>query len=337
MTGARMTEVAALAGVSVSTVSRHLSGRRIRPDAAKRVQEAAARLGYQPNLVAQALRVGRAGVIGLVVPDVRNQWFASLVKAVDDACRVRGLNVVISNSDNDPEREREHIEVLRSRRVDSLFLVSSQGVISRALLRHLADGWPVVAFDDSYAAPGVDVVVSDNATGMRMLAAHMAWHGYRRFAVVAGPESLAASTDRLDAATAVIQENDGRVEHVIRGDQTFDAGAKALSAMVATGRPLPEAIIAVNDEMALGVMQAAIRIGIKVPRDLAIVGFDDVEIASWATVALTTVHQDVDGLAKEAVEMFLSREADRGQPARRALVAAQLMVRESCGCAEPAT
>jgi LacI family transcriptional regulator len=326
-----MAEVAALAGVSTSTVSRHMNGLRVKPDAALRVQSAASRLGYQPNRVARALRVGHAGVIGLVVPDVRNQWFASLVKAIEDTCRAHGLSVVICNSDYDPDRERDHVEVLRARQVDALFLVSSQGAVSRDLLRHLADGWPVVAFDGSYVAPGVDVVVSDNASGMRELATHMVGHGYRRFVLVTGPPTLAATTDRQAAATSIILQSGGTVE-VIPGNLTFDAGVQALSTLVSSGHRLPEAVIAVNDEVALGVMQAAIRRGIKLPSDLAVAGFDDVLVSSWATVALTTVYQDVVGLAESAVGRFLSRLADRGQPASRSIVPARLVIRESCGC-----
>lgn len=331
-----MADVAAIAQVSASTVSRYFNGLNVRGGAGERIERAAARLGFQPNQLARALRKGEAGVLGLVMPDISNPWFAVLARELDAACREFGLSMIICSSGNDPEREGQQIDILRSRQIQLLCLVSSRGLPAPALTRYVADGGSVVAFDPVHAGLGVDVVASDNAAGVAAITQHLFGHDYRRFGIVTGPDALASATERSDAAVRAIRDGGGEVVAVVQSDMTFESGLDAATGLL-THREPPEAIVAVNDEVALGVMQAVRRSGFKIPADIAVVGFDGVTIGGWSTIALTSVQQDVRALARQAVERLILRSNDQTITPEIFRFPTNLVIRESCGCTVDAT
>jgi DNA-binding LacI/PurR family transcriptional regulator len=331
----RLKDVAALADVSTSTVSRVFRGVAVLPELEERVREAAARLGYQPNGLAQALRAGRLGVVGLIVPDVSNPWFAELAREIEVVARAHGHGVVLCNSDNRRSQEEECLDLLWNRRVDGVILVSVRGEPPRALPGRAVD-WPVVAFDESCAAPTIDVVTSDNRAGMDALVEHLVGtHALRRLSVIAPqPPSLVAAAERLGAVRAVLARRRLPPPEVVEGDLTYEAGRRAAEEILRR-YPDSEAIVGLNDAMALGAMRAVAEAGLSVPRDIAVVGFDDMSVATWVAAPLTTVRQDLAGLGRSAYRLVSERMNDPQLAQRKVVVPTELRVRQSCGCRAP--
>lgn len=298
---------------------------------AERVNAAAERLGYRPNGLAQALRGGRLGVVGLLIPDVSNPWFARLARAAEDACRERGLGVILCNSDNRPEQEQACLELMWERRVDGLLLASVRGEAPRGLAHHVSRNWPVVAFDESCRGPGIDLVVSDNRQGGRLIAEHLVNDcGCERIAIIGGPERLQTAEHRREGLIHAIEKHGRSVVTQVPGDFTFAGGARAMASLIESGVRF-DALVALNDMMAIGALQQCLRAGRHIPDDFVLAGFDDIEIAAWTGVGLTTVRQDVDGLAAAAVELVNRRLDDPHCPVRHDVLETALVVRESSG------
>jgi DNA-binding LacI/PurR family transcriptional regulator len=333
MTG-RVKDVAAVAGVSISTASRVLRGISVEPELERRVKKAAQHLGYRPNGLAQALRGGRLGVIGLLIPDVRNPWSSDLARAVETVCRQSGLGVILCNSDNRPEQEDACLELLWNRRVDGLLLGSVRGEPPAQLADLVGRRWPVVALDDSCRGPGIDIVICDNHRGASLMAEHLAvHHRYRRIGLIKGPPKLASAEARETAFVTALPSLGARVVAEAAGDFTYEAGRAGMSEILAK-RPDVQAVMATNDLMALGAIQACRDNGLKVPDDIAIVGFDDASISTLSGIGLTTVRQDLGDIAAACVTLLEDRIRDPG-PARRQVCAVHLQIRSSCGCPTP--
>jgi DNA-binding LacI/PurR family transcriptional regulator len=325
-------DVAALAGVSPSTVSRVLRGVSAKPDVERRVRDAVERLGYQPNGVAQALRGGQLGVLGLLIPDVSNPWLAELSRAIEGACRERGLGLLLCNSDNRAEQELGCLDLLWNRRVDGVILGSVRGQAPRSLLERAAAGWPVVALDQAFVGLGVDTVASDNEGGSRALAEHLIRdHGYERVALIDATPGLVSAQQRRNALESTLREHQRELVAVSVGDFTFESGVRGIEEILREA-PDVQVVVASNDHMALGALQGAQRMGLRVPADLAITGFDDMTISSWAAVSLTTVRQDLDGLADAAVELLTTRAESPDVSSRHRTIPTSATIRESCGC-----
>jgi LacI family transcriptional regulator len=324
----RLRDVAALAEVSTATVSRVMRGIHVDPVLEARVRDAADRLGYQPNALAQALRGGRSGVIGLIVPDVSNPWFADLARVLEDGCQERGLSLVLCNSNNRLDREDSCLELLWNRRVDGVLLLSVSGRAPQSLIERQHKSWPVVAFDRSYAAPNIDVVMADNYAGMSALLDHLVAAGYRRFGHISTDDSLSAAAERRSAVV------DGLVRHELpllaerEGDFTYESGYAAAKALLSSA-PSIDVIVAENDLMAIGALQYCTAEGMKVPGDIAIAGFDDMALSSWVSPSLTTVRQDRSGLAEQALSLLQSRLDSPDLAARSITVPCELKVRGS--------
>lgn len=328
MSDFKLQDVAALAGVSISTVSRVLRGIAVKPEMEAAVKEAVERLSYEPNGVAQALRAGRTGILGLVVPDVSNPWFAELAQAIEYSCRERELGLVLCNSNNRREQEEECLHLLWNRRVDGVLLVSVAGQPPQSLVERVRRNWPVVAFDSSCAPAGVDVVMADNHGGMTALTEHLVTEGYRRFGWIHTGSALQAAQDRDAAATATLAAHGLRPLAEYIGDFTYQSGYDGAAALLSGGHDL-DVLIVENDLMAVGALQYCAAAGIDIPRDVAIAGFDDMTMASWLSPALTTVRQNRQALADTALEMMLSRIASPERAARRGVVECSLQPRAS--------
>lgn len=290
---ATIIDVATEAGVHPSTVSRVLSGHpgsTLRPETRQRVVEAAERLGYRPSVLARSLRLQRTLTLGMLVPDITNPFFSSIIKGAEDAARERGYNLILCNSEDQPEREETYLRVLRERQVDGLLIASSQ--MADATIAELrADAFPFVLLNR--AAEGADdlAVIVDNHAAAVDLVAHLASLGHRRVGHVAGPQNTTTGLERLagyrEAVLVYGLADDPAL--VVEAD-TFseEAGYRALGTMLA-GPARPTAVFGANDLIAIGMLQRLREIGLRVPQDLSIVGFNDIPLAGLLEPALTTV------------------------------------------------
>jgi LacI family transcriptional regulator len=338
-------DVAVRSGVSISTVSRVVTGSvAVEPATAERVREAIAALGYRPNLLARSFRRRVTHTIGLLVPDNSNPFFAEVARTAEDAGFAEGYSVVLCNSDLSAVKQETYIDVLLAKRVDGLILVSS-GLIPTidghdAVERILTAGVPCVVVDRDLGATPVDQVLVDNEQGGYLAGEHLIDLGHRRIACLVGPNDLTPSAGRIagfqralaDAGLALAAED------LVRGNGRPDGGAAAVRELlqrrnIATGDIT--AIFAFNDQMAIGAVGALQRAGHRVPQDVSVVGFDDIPQSAAIYPALTTVAQPIGEMGSTGVRLLLDRIA-RGQPqdhgsCQRVRLSTRLVVRESTG------
>lgn len=324
MTVARPTivDVAARSGVSTATVSRVLSGSHAASTAAReRVLAAAEALDYRPSAVARALKLQSTRTIGLVVTDIENPFFPQLVSAIEAEATARGHGLLLCNTTDDAARELAALKLLVEQRVDGIMLASSRAMRRHArLLQDL--GVPVVLVN-SRGAAGLPSVDTASRLGARMAAEHLIGLGHRRLAHITAPRSNAAAADRLAGVRDAVRAA-GADLVVVEGDGRVDGGARAVASVPAevTG------IVCYNDLAAIGAMRALRSAGRRVPEEVSVIGFDDIEMAAWTDPALTTIRQPVDAMARWAVARLL---ADDDADPRQAHLEPVLVVRSSTG------
>ncbi|BDG62356.1 LacI family DNA-binding transcriptional regulator [Caldinitratiruptor microaerophilus] len=329
---ATIRDVARAAGVSQSTVSRALNGSGyVSPATRARVLAAAAQLHFRPSHVARSLVSKATHTLGLLLPDITNPFFPAIARGVEDAAARAGYAVILCNTDRDPAHEEHYLAILRQRQVDGLVLIASSAAVGHRIAR--AD-FPAVVFVDR-VPPGAeaDAVVVDNREGVRTATRHLLGLGHRRIAFVGGSAGSGTSEDRLAGYLAALAEAGLNPDpgHIRAGDFTYDGGYAAGRALL--GSPdRPTAVVAANDLMAIGVLRAAAELGLRVPDDVAVVGYDDIPLAGMLNPPLTTVAQPTYEMGERAARMLLERLAGKAPPEpRRVVLPARLVVRRSCG------
>jgi LacI family transcriptional regulator len=330
-------EVARRAKVSTSTVSHVVNGTRfVSPPARARVEAAIRALGYRPNALARSLRVGQSHTLGLVVPDSANPFFAEMGRAIELAAFQAGFSVILCNTENDRGKERLYLAVLAKKQVDGIILVAAEerGDAVAGLLRGRL---PVVAIDRERPGLKLDTVLTDHRMGGRLATGHLIGLGHRRIGCITGPARLSPSRLRLAGYRRALREAGIGPDDllVVEGDFHPSSGAAAARALLQRPRP-PTAIFACNDLMAMGVLSAAAASGRRVPADLAVVGYDDIELAPFTTPPLSTVAQPRREMGREIVKLLVNRIGDRDLPPQREVLPVALQVRQSCGAGDRA-
>ncbi len=285
---ATIRDVALRAGVSISTVSRVINPKdssQMRDTTRERVVDAMAALDYTPVKAARDLRRRRTHVVALLVPDISNPFFSLLARGVEAAGFKVGYSTLICDTNNSGDEERQYMSVLLRQNVDGVILVPV-GKPDRASLERLdRSNIPVVTADRR--VPGIPHVEADNAGGSRNLAKSLVSLGYRRIAYLGGPQEVSTAEDRLQGFLEGLAEGGAAPAAVRRGDFTYDSGV-SLGTEVLEEKRL-DAVVAGNDLMAIGVLHAAIAAGRRVPEDLGVAGFDDIQWAALVRPRLTTV------------------------------------------------
>lgn len=337
---ATILDIARESGVSKSTVSRVLNGQgHVSEEARKRVLEAVQRLDYTPNGLARGLSGRRTGMVGFVLSDISNPFFPEIARGVEDVARSLGYTVFLANTDGELEREEEAVRLLVERRVDGV-IFGSVTEDTRCLPRLAEIGIPFVLAGRSTRDPHLDCVVVDNVTGGRLAAEHLIGLGHSRIAFIGGPPKVLASVERYEGfrqamRAAGLAEDPSRV---CWADFRYEGGYRQARSLLRSSRRRPTAIFAANDQMAIGAVDAALDLGLRVPEDVAVVGFDDIPAARLRTIQLTTVAQpkyDIGSLAMRLLAQRIderSRSAPPGEP-HRMLLAPRLVVRRTCGAA----
>jgi LacI family transcriptional regulator len=346
---ATITDVARRANVSTATVSRVLSGGgAARDETRERVLAAARELGYRPSGVARSLRQRATRTLGLIVTDIENPFFPELVRTVEDAAREQGYAILLCNASDDPEREAGYLDLLVDRWVDGVVIAASNlGVRHREWL--LAAPLPIVLVNSVDRAIDLPTIASDSVLGGRLAAEHLVALGHRRFGIVtAGPRNLDAP-DRLRGAQSALREAGipSSDAHVAIEEPTVAGGQRAAAAMLA-GDPAVTALVAYNDLMAIGAMRAVRASERRVPDDISVVGFDDVDLAAFVDPPLTTIAQSTAEMGRWAVDELTRRlgrpaagagsngRGDDPEPAAHVILPVRLVVRGSTGPAPAA-
>jgi LacI family transcriptional regulator len=320
-------DVAAKAGVSVATVSRVFNRKGpIREDTIRRVLDVAGEMQYVPHAGARSLSTRSTRTIGVVLPDLHGEFFSEVIRGIDLAARQNGYHLLLSGSHSDREEMRAVVHAVRGL-VDGL-IVMSPDLEPSALLADLPTGVDVVMLNSR--VDGRPSITIDNSGGARDVVRHLRSLGHERIAFIAGPAHNADAEQRRRGFRAEVRAS-GVESTELPGDFTETSGHAAGQRIVATNSR-PTAVFAANDSMALGALSAFREAGLRVPEDVAIVGFDDIPIARFLTPPLTTVRVEIAELGRRAVNHVVHSLENGGDGSKkRDVIRTTLVVRESCG------
>ncbi|GLK16590.1 LacI family DNA-binding transcriptional regulator [Herbiconiux flava] len=311
-------DVAALAGVSVSTVSNALN----RPElvsrkAATRVAEAIAELDYVPNVAARQLRAGRSNAIGMAVLNITNPFFSDVVLGAEEVAEEAGYSVIVGNSYDSVDREARYLSLFEQQRLDGV-LIAPVGESIEMLDRFRRRGVPVVLIDRVDTSGVLPSISLDDVLGGRLAAKLLVEGGARHLAFIGGPLRVPQMRERLRGCREIVEAAGARFTFIETSTLNPQLGREIgdrLSALPSGERP--DGIFAGNDHVALGVLQSLISHGISVPGEVSIVGYDDIDFASAAVVPLTTVRQPSHDMGGNAARLLLGQLTDRHDPGLR--------------------
>lgn len=327
-----LTDVAEAAGVSMATASRALtnSDHPVAQETRQRIVRLAEELGYQPNLIARSLRTDRTSMVGIIVENILSPFIPPIIRGIQDHLKRYDYCSIIISSDWDPEVEAEAIRSLRNRQTDGIILVESWHRSPETALG-LADK-PHVFVHRLFNSLCPNSVVPDGRYGARLAIKHLAELGHRRIAYINGPEGWDVTAHRMagcqeELAAWGIPFDPTLVE---RGDWEVQSGYVAAQKLIALKKP-PTAVFAANDLMALGAIHALQEVGLRVPEDIAVVGYDDRDFSGFVRPAITTVRMPCQKMGRAAAQLLLSLCNEGIEAAEPIRVRGSLIVRESCG------
>ncbi len=330
-------DIARAASVSHSTVSRALSDSPlISAQTRERIQLLAREMGYSPDAQARSLVMGRTQTLGVVVTTIIDPFIASIVQSIENTAHRHGYSVILASSNSEPEREIAAVEMLHSKRVDGVIVTSSRvGALYQNHLDRL--GVPVVLVNShsEQQGPYTFSISVDNRGGGYLATKHLIEAGHRRIAYVRGAPNHSDDAARLGGYRQALDEAGIETDPVmvLAGDGTVGGGARALRTLIGVSARAT-AVFCYNDMTAVGLLRAARERGISIPGDLAVVGFDDIPLASYVVPPLSTVAQPMDKMGQRATEMvldLLSVGATGRGVASNVVVQGKLIVRESSG------
>lgn len=331
---ATLRDVAERADVSFSTVSRAINHpEKVKDDTRERVEAAIRELGYRPHRAARRLRgqAVHAQIFGLIIPDVENPFYSGIVRGVEDRAFAEGYAVILSNTSEDPERERFYLDVLRQESAAGAILPPfAEG--SPLTLDPEALGFPVVCFDRRPPTGAFDTVVVDNETGAFEAVSHLARLGHRRVGLIVASLDFSTSTERLEGYRCALREHGLPVENdLIRSGEPRQEAGQTLALDLLDADDPPTALFVGNNVMTMGALAAAQTLGLRVPHDLSIVGFDDPPWAQLVSPPLTTVCQPTFEIGQTAADLLLRRIGDPDREPETIVLPTALIVRGSCG------
>ena len=331
---ATLKEVARLAGVHPSTISRALRNDpnlRISEGTRRRILQAIEATNYHPNRVARSLKAQRTHLLGLMVPDIANPFFAVMLRGVEDVAGAWGFHVIVCNTDERPEKAEAYLQILMGRQIDGMLIATShrEDPIVQRLWR---EGYAIVLVNRLCELAPVPSVSLDEVAGMRLAVEHLLALGHRHIAHIAGPPQVSTAHQRRRTFEEVLHRYGLlRPEWVVQGDYNRQAGYQAMKQLLQLPE-LPTALVAANDLAALGAISAAREHGLQVPVDLSVVGYNDIPLAAEVSPALTTVRVPMSQMGARAAELLIARitgGAGQGCVAERVVLQPELVVRES--------
>jgi LacI family transcriptional regulator len=332
---ATIKDVAAYAGVSVATVSAVInSNKYVSPDLAQRVHESITALGYERNSLAQGLKKQTSHTIGLIISDITNPFFTSVVRGVEDVANARGYSLILGNTDEDLKKEMSYMRLLESKRADGLIVTVTLG--NHEYLRSWpAQRLPLVSIDRLPSELNIDAVLVDNVAGARQAVEHLITLGHERIGIVTGLPGITTTEERLTGyQQALAAHGIPRDPTLIaEGNSRIDGGERGALQLLTQEAARPTALFVTNGVMVIGALQAINLVGLRCPQDIALVGFDDFEWAAVMHPRLTTVRQPTYEIGQKAAQLLFERLETRDAPPQVVRLQPHLIIRESCGAA----
>ncbi|WP_299986208.1 LacI family DNA-binding transcriptional regulator [uncultured Ruegeria sp.] len=321
-------EVARLAGVSQSAVSRVFTpGASASKKTVEKVRKAAKELGYRPNVLARAMVSGKSRIIGLVVAYLENQFYPEALEKLSNELQQRGYHVLIFMAEQTAGNIDAVVEEILDYQVDGI-IAASVAMSSNLSERCRVAGVPMVLFNRSQDDPNMSAVTSDNYSGGRKIAEFLLAAGHRKIGHIAGWEGASTQRDREAGFISALAEAGITLHSRTQGEFTMEKAAEATRTMFASDPP--EAVFVANDHMAVAVMDTLrFELGLKVPEDVSVVGFDDVPAAGWPAYNLTTVRQPANRMVADTVEILLDQIENNSNEPRRIAIDGPLILRGS--------
>ncbi len=327
---AKIEDVARQAGVSTATVSRVLSGKPyVREELRTRVLEAIQALDYRPSRVARSLRVQRSSIIGLIISDIQNPFFTSMVRAVEDVAYAQQYSVFLCNSDEDIEKESMYIDLMMAEQVSGIIVSPTSG--DNEVYRQLVEQeLPVVAIDRRVTSVAIDTVVSDNVTAARTVVTHLIDNGHRRIGAVLGVPDASTGAERYDgymaALTAADIESDPELVKI--GIPRANMGYALTDVLLSLKDP-PTALFTGNNLLTMGALRAIYEQKLRIPEDVALAAFDEMDWMFLLNPSLTVVAQPTYEMGQKAAELLLERIEQPDLPPREIVMQPMVKFRES--------
>ncbi len=336
-------DIARRAGVSHSTVSRALADSPLISDVTKaQIRQLAQEMGYSPSAVARAMSTRRTRTVGVVVTSIADSFVAEVVRGIEETALNYGYNVILCASADDPDREVRAVRTLREKWVDAVIVTASRVGSFYAELTEISV--PVVLINNQQLGDYGFSVRTDDFRGGQLVGEYLLGLGHRHIAYISGREAATSSRLRLDGCQAVLGRAGIEIPttRIIAGDGSSPGGAAAVRQLFAGGQPVstglpvsgsisnahPTVVFCYNDRTAMGALGEIKALGLRVPQDVSLIGYDDIDAAAYLDPPLTTVAQDRYALGQNAMEMALALIAN--QPAQDILLQPQLMIRASC-------
>lgn len=326
-----MKDVARLAGVSTSTVSHVINKDRFVSDAIRvRVEDAVRTLNYAPSALARSLKLNQTRTIGMLITASSNPFYSELVRGVERSCFERGYSMVLCNTEGDEQRMNRNLETLLQKRVDGLLLLCTETHQPSPAIMTRYPAIPTVMMDWSPFDGDSDVIQDNSLLGGDIATRHLIEKGFTRIACVTGPLDKTPARLRLEGYRTAMQRAGLAVPegYEVIGDFEFGGGLRAMQSLLALPEP-PQAVFMGNDAMAVGAYQALYQAGLRIPQDIALVGYDDIELARYMTPPLTTIHQPKDELGELAIDVLIHRMAQPELQQQRLQLTPVLMERGS--------
>jgi LacI family repressor for deo operon, udp, cdd, tsx, nupC, and nupG len=327
-------DIAAISGVSPATVSRTLSNPEIVSKATrKKVMEAVNAAGYTPNRFGASLRTQKSGNIIVVMPDITNQVNAGIIRAIESEAQKAGYSVLLGDTQGQEQRERHYGEMVRSGQAEGILLFTYRlpfAVNENLPLKQQLP--PLVNSCEAIPLEGICKVMIDNVQGAKTAVKHLLDLGHTRIAAVMGPDDTPSTLERLKGYQLALKEAGIEIDEqlVMRGDYGLDSGIGAMEKLLKL-RQRPTAVFCFSDDMAIGAMSSLQENGFKIPRDISIIGFDDIRYARLMSPALTTIHQPLEDIGKACMKLLLQQLNGRPADTDYMELPYTLVVRQSTG------
>jgi len=327
----KMIDVAKLANVSTATVSRVLrKPDKVSKDTRQKVMEAIKQLNYQPNMVARQFRTKETKTVLVVIPDVTSPFFSEVLRGIEHTALESGYRVILGDTENDINREHEYIELLLQQQADGAILLTAR--MDRTRLEEIANQFPVVLACEYIDELDIPTVSIDNINGARRATEHLIQLGHTRIAHIAGPMNVILSRDRLKGYEQAIISHQLQIDslYIKEGDFSLESGYDQMLHLLELEIP-PTAVFVFNDLMAIGAIKAAKDKGLRVPEDVAVVGFDNIKMTSVFEPNITTIDQPKYEIGKKAMDLLLNLMNGEALQKKKFVLKDELIVRESSG------